>query len=88
MKSAAMKDFIYYWTNDMTREEFNEIMDELFEEAGLEIENNECEADSITYMALITTIEEELDIELPDEFLVLDSLKNIELFKNMIFDLV
>ena len=73
----------------MTREEFNETMNELFEEAGIEVdENNECEADSLTYMALITAIEEEFDVELPDEFLVLDSLKNIELFKSMIFDLM
>ena len=73
----------------MKREEFNEIMDELFDEAGIEVdENNECEADSLTYMALITSIEEEFDIELPDEFLVMDSLKNIELFKSMIYELL
>lgn len=73
----------------MTRDEFNEIIDGLFEEAGIEIDgDNECESDSITYMALITSIEEEFEIELPDEFLVLDSLKNIELFKSMIFELL
>ena len=73
----------------MKIEEFNKIMDELFDEAGVEInENNECEADSLTYMALITSIEEEFDVELPDEFLVMDSLKNVELFKSMIYELI
>ena len=73
----------------MEWEEFNDTMNELFEEAGIEInDNNEGEADSLSYMALITSIEDEFDIELPDEFLVLDSLKNLELFKKMIFDLL
>ncbi len=72
----------------MSREEFDEKMDKLFEEVGMEVVNNECEAESFTYMQLISSIEEEFDVELPDQFLVMDSLKNIELFKNMIFELV
>jgi len=72
----------------MNREEFEDIMNDIFEEAGLVIENNECEADSFTYMNLITSIEDELDVEIPDEYLVLDSLKNIELFKDIIFGLI
>lgn len=73
----------------MTREEFEGVMNNLLEEVGILVdENSEAEADSLTYMALITSIEEEFDIELPDEFLVLDSLKNMELFKNMIFELL
>ena len=72
----------------MTREEFEERMSVLFEEAGMEVVDNEIEAESIAYMQLITSIEEEFDIELPDQFLVKESLKNIELFKDMIFELI
>lgn len=90
MKKDAMKKYVGYWRiKYMTREMFDDIMNELFEEAGIGIdENNEGEADSLTYMSLITSIEEEFDVQLPDEFLVLESLKNIELFKSMIFELL
>lgn len=72
----------------MSREEFEERMEGLFEEAGMEVTDNAIEAESIAYMQLITSIEEEFEIELPDQFLVKDSLKNIELFKSLIFELI
>ncbi len=73
----------------MTREIFDAKMDELFEENGVIInDDNKCEASSLQYMGLISSIEDEFEIDVPDEFLVMDSLKNVGLFKDMIYELV
>ena len=51
----------------MTREEFDNIMNQLFEDVGIGKSGDiGMETDSLTYMSLITSIEDEFDIEFGD----------------------
>lgn len=73
----------------MTRESFQKRMYEIFEEAGVEVkEKYEIEADSLQYIMIISAIEEEFDLELPDEFLAYNGLQNPKEFVERVFELI
>lgn len=72
----------------MQKEEFKEKMYQIFEEAGVEAkEKYEIEASSLQYITIITCIEDEFEIELPDEFLAYNGLQNPEEFIDRVYTL-
>lgn len=73
----------------MDRQEFETKMNELFEECEVEKdETGKLIADSIGYLKLVSSIEDEFDTELPDEFLAYNSLSNEENFLDLIYGLI
>lgn len=65
----------------MSREEFDEKIDLIMEESGVEIdESRALVADSIQYISLIGGIEENFNVTLPDYFLAYSSVSNVDEF--------
>lgn len=73
----------------MERKAFERKMEEILEEAGIVYkEEVELEASSLQYIMVISAIEEEFDIELPDEFFAYNAISNKDSFMDSIYELV
>lgn len=74
----------------MEKERFFQKVMGLMEESGIEIseETNSLEADSIRYIALICALEEEFDLELPEEFLAFNALQSADQFLESLYEIV
>ena len=73
----------------MTKKEFDDRIKEIFEEAGVLVKDAcEIEASSLQYIMVVTTIEEEFGIELPDEFLAFSAVQNMQEFIDRVYELV
>lgn len=73
----------------MNKEEFRSRVFDIFEEAGITVrDNNELEAESLQYIEFVSAVEEEFEIDLPDEFLAFSAIKNIELFIDSIYEYI
>lgn len=73
----------------MDRSEFESKIMEILEEAGISYkEKYELEASSLQYIMVISGIEEEFEIDLPDEFFAYNAISNMDLFMDMVYDLV
>ncbi len=73
----------------MDKEAFRKRMFELYEEAGIGIdEEKKIDADSFNYICLISSIEEEFNVELPDEFLIFTNFTDVDVFIDSVYDLI
>lgn len=73
----------------MTKENFIERMKELLIDAGIEyVSGDKLSADSIQYISLVSAVEEEFNILLPDEFLNYSLIQNVDVFLDAIYELL
>lgn len=73
----------------MKKDDFVCKMKELFGDAGIDyIPGERIIADSIQYIMLISSIEENFGILLPDEFMNYSAIQNMDVFLDSIYELV
>lgn len=73
----------------MDKEAFKKRMYELYEEAGIGVnDEKQIDADSFNYICLISSIEEEFNVELPDEFLIFTNFTDVDVFIDSVYDLI
>lgn len=73
----------------MNKEEFRDRIMELFDEAGITIrDHNELEAESLQYIEFVSAVEDEFEVDLPDEFMAFSAIRNIDVFIDSIYELL
>ena len=82
-------------TAETIKQEVIELVSELFKDKGFDIDIieyvdfiDDLGMDSITFISLVVEIESHFDIEVPEELLLMDNFKNLNLVTKIIADLL